>query len=169
MQLRSVSCTAAVTRCIHHIFKFQELRLDTGWQEHESSPVPALLVAQRALLCGKSSFWSNLLTLEALEGASEGGVLLVLVGAFSQRRRASLEMLSAETASPSSEAEGSCSCGGDWENPSDLLRKCYMCKGKAKSGGKHSFISRIIELFCMTSGTLLSHLGFLKLLLTGMK
>lgn len=72
--------------------------------------MPALLVA---LFCGKSSFSSNLLTLEAPEGASEGGVLLVLVGGFSQQRRASLEMLSAETASPPSEAGGSCSCGGD--------------------------------------------------------
>lgn len=139
VQLCPISCTAAVTHCIHHILQFQKLHWDTGWQEHESNSVLALLVAQQALFCGKSSFWSNVLALEALEGASEGGVLLVLVRGFFQQRQTSLEMSSAETASPPSKAQGSCSCGGDWENPSDLLRKCHMCKGKAKSEGKHYF------------------------------
>lgn len=104
VQLCPISCTAAVTHCIHHILKFQKLHWDTGWQEHESNSVLALLVAQQALFCGKSSFWSNVLTLEALEGASEGGVLLVLVRGFFQQRQTSLEMSSAETASPPSKA-----------------------------------------------------------------
>lgn len=88
VQLCPISCTAAVTHCIHHILKFQKLHWDTGWQEHESNSVLALLVAQqhsKPCSVGKVAFEATFSLWRLLKGHRREASCLFLCEVFSSR------------------------------------------------------------------------------------
>lgn len=169
VQLRPISRTAAVMHCTHHISKFQELRSDTGWQEHQSSSVLALLVVpQHSKPCsvGKVAFEVTYSLQRLLKGHLREVSCLFCWEVCSSRGehpwRCCQQRLPVHP--PRQKAAAAVVVT---EKTLQTYWGNVTCAKEKQNQGESILLFQDLLCVCMTSGTLLSNLGFLRLLLAG--